>query len=77
MKNSKLYKNYLTKWQEIVELPTQNVGIFTPFYKRAIPYFKVAPWRFLIPVSFILAVLLAIIMEVSILQIASSLQKGF
>lgn len=76
MKN-KLYKNYLTRWQEVTELSPQTVGILTPLYKKAVPYLKVSPWKLVVPLSFVLAVVIALVMEASILQITSLLQKGF
>lgn len=58
-------------------LPPQQVGPLTPIYKRAVPFFKVAPWRILIPAAFIVVVSLFFLLEITAAQITTLLQKGF
>ncbi len=72
-----LYQKFVQKWREVTDLPPQTVGPLTPIYKKTVPYLKFAPWRVLAPVSLILAAALAIILEVTSVQIASLLQRGF
>lgn len=77
MKSDALYQKFVQKWDEVTELPPQTVGPFTPVYKRTVPFFKVAPWRFLVPLSFVLAAGVALILQVTAVQIATLLQRGF
>ena len=77
MKNNQLYHNFVAKWEEVTELPPQTVGPLTPVYKRAAPLLKVAPWRFIVPLSFIIACAVALVLEVTAVQVATLLQRGF
>lgn len=76
-KEDRLYQSFFAKWQEVTEMPPQTVGPLTPLYKKTVPYLKVAPWRILGPLSLVLAALVALLMEVTAVQIASILQRGF
>ncbi len=75
--NDLLYKNFVKQWEKVTELPPQTVGPFTPVYKRTVRYFKVDPWRILMPVSFIIAAGTALLLEVTAVQVANILQRGF
>lgn len=75
--SDKMYQKFLAKWEEVTELPTQEVGSLTPLFKRTVPYFKVAPWRVLLPLSFLLVASTALFFEQTAAQVASILQRGF
>lgn len=75
--DDKLYNNFKHRWQEVTELPPQTLGPLTPVYKRTVPYFKIAPWRILVPLSFIMVAAAALILEITATQVASLLQRGF
>lgn len=77
MKSDPLYQKFMQKWDEVTELPPQTIGPFTPMFKRTAPYFKVAPWRVLIPLSFLFAVGIALVFEMTTVQLVSLLQRGF
>jgi hypothetical protein len=71
------YRKFLHIWEESIELPPQNIGPLTPVFKKTAPFFKVTPWKTLIPLSFLLAVVVALLLQLTAVQIASILQKGF
>lgn len=77
MTSDPLHDNFMRRWEEVTELPPQTVGSFTPMYKRTVRHFKVDPWRILMPVSFLIATAIALILEVTAVQIANILQRGF
>ncbi len=77
MNNDKLYQNFKTRWKEVTELPPQNLGPLTPVYKQTVPYLKIAPWRVLLPVAFVMVAAIALLLEITAVQIASLLQRGF
>lgn len=77
MKSDALYQKFVQKWDEVTELPPQTVGPLTPVYKRTVPIFKVAPWRLFVPLAFTLAAGFALILQVTAVQIATLLQRGF
>jgi len=77
MNSDPLYQKFVAKWEEVTDLPPQTVGPLTPFYKRTVPLFKVAPWRILAPLSLFLALAIALGFEVTVVQIATLLQRGF
>ncbi len=71
------YRKFLTIWEEAVELPPQNIGPLTPVFQKTAPFFKITPWKILIPLSFVLAIITALLLQLTAVQIASILQKGF
>lgn len=77
MKSDPLYQKFVARWDEVTELPPQTVGPLTPVYKRTVPYLKIAPWRVLFPLSFVIAASVALLLEVTAVQIATLLQHGF
>lgn len=77
MSKDKLYHQFVSKWEEVTELPPQTVGPLTPIYKRTVPYLKTDPWRIMAPAAFISAVGIALLLEITAVQIATILQRGF
>lgn len=75
--DDQLYQKFKHRWKEVTELPPQTLGPLTPVYKRTVPYFKIAPWRVLVPLSFIMVAFVALILEITATQVASLLQRGF
>ncbi len=73
----KLYNNFFEKWKEVTELPPQQVGPLTPFYKRTVPFLKIAPWRILVPLAVLLVAAVALLVNSTAAQIATILQRGF
>lgn len=78
MNDKILFNNFYKRWEEVTTLPPQTVGPLTPVYKRVIPLFKYAPWRIIVPVTFIAVTAGAFLLqELSAVQLASLLQGGF
>lgn len=77
-KNANLYVNFYKRWEEVTTLPPQTLGPATHVYKRLIPFFKYAPWRIIVPLTFVAVTTGAFLLqELSAVQLASLLQGGF
>ena len=72
-----LYRKFKHRWEEVTELPPQTLGPLTYVYKRSVPYLKIAPWRILLPLSFVMVAAIALLLEITATQVASILQRGF
>lgn len=77
MKSDPLYHKFIKQWEEVTQIPPQTVGPLTPVYKRTVVHLKVAPWRIIVPAVFIITAFIALVLEVTAVQVASILQKGF
>lgn len=71
------YKKFITRWEEVVGLPPQTLGPFTPLYKLLIRRLKVMPWPYfvLLAAAFVLALYVFIGSTVTFL--VTILQRGF
>lgn len=77
MSDKTLYQNFYKQWQDVTALAPQTVGPLTPVYKKFIPFFKTAPWKIIIPLTFALVCAGVLLHEITAAQIASLLQSGF
>lgn len=77
MKPDPLYEKFIQKWEEVTEMPPQTVGPLTPVYKKTVPLLKIAPWRILIPLAFVVIAGLFLMLQITAAQITSILQRGF
>lgn len=77
MKNDKTYQLLVSKMHEVSNLPTQQVGFFTPVYKRIVPYLKVTPWKSVILLSLAASAILYLFFGIRLIHLASLLQFGF
>jgi hypothetical protein len=77
MKKDKLYHLLVSKMQEASVVPPQEVGIFTPFYKKIVPQLKIYPWKLAIIFSIISAFMLYFLFGKSLIKAVSLLQIGF
>lgn len=77
MKNNRTYQLLVSKMLEVSSLPPQEVGRFTPVYKRFVPYLKFSPWKSVLCVSFAIATLLYLVFGIKVIHLASILQFGF
>jgi hypothetical protein len=71
------YKKFVKRWQEVTDLPPQNVGPFTPAYQKVVKRLKVMPWPALAILSLGVVFLIYIVLGSAITLIASILQRGF
>lgn len=62
---------------EIVELPPQQLGPLTPFYKIIVPQFKFSPWKLTFVLAFASSVLLYLFLGTTLVRLVSILQFGF
>lgn len=73
----KTFDNIFAHWQQVVDLPPQNVGPFTSLFKIVSSRLKVMPWMifFLCAVLFVFS--LFIFFGPQIIFIVETLQRGF
>lgn len=65
------------KQVEVSNLPTQELGILTPYYKNLVSYFKVQPWKGIILLAIFIVVMFRLIFGPSFVKLATLLQAGF
>ncbi|OGG11253.1 hypothetical protein A2Z00_01245 [Candidatus Gottesmanbacteria bacterium RBG_13_45_10] len=72
------YQKFVRRWEEVTDLPIQQVGPFTPYYKRLVSRLKVMPWPMLVVTSILLVLALYLFLTRStITLLVSILQRGF
>lgn len=71
------YKKFVKRWQEVTDLPPQNVGPLTPVYQNVVKRLKVMPWPVLVVLSLGLVIALYLMIGSAITLVASLLQRGF
>lgn len=72
-----IYQKLEKKLAEVTIVEPQNIGILTPLYKTLVPFLKFAPWRILIPLSFVFSLFGYFLIGQLIVFIVSLLQYGF
>jgi hypothetical protein len=72
-----IYQKFVKRWEEVVELPSQTVGPFTPLYKQMTRRLKVMPWPWLIAVSFVVVMGIWFLIGSAVPFLVSLLQRGF
>ncbi len=75
--NTHMYRRFVKRWEEVVDLPVQTVGPFTSLYKILVKRLKVMPLAALIVCSLLLVVGLYLLFGSAITILTSILQKGF
>jgi len=63
--------------QEMTELPPQDLGPFTSFYKMVVPQFKFFPWRSASIIAIISSMFLYLFLGATLVRLVSILQFGF
>lgn len=71
------YQKFVKRWQEVIDVPVQDVGPFTPLYKAMVKRLKVMPLPWLIVVGLIVVVCLYGVVGTSLVSFVSLLQRGF
>ena len=77
MKTTTSYQKFVERWEEVTDLPTQNLGPLTPQYKALVRHLKVMPWPVLVVASVIVVVALYLLLGSAITFLVSILQRGF
>ena len=72
-----LYKKFVHRWEEVVDLPPQSVGSLTPYYKMVTKRLKVMPWPLLIVLSVLVVLALYLVIGSTVTFLVSLLQRGF
>jgi len=72
-----LYKKAEQHWKEVVDLPPQNVGPFTPLYKDITKRMKIMPWPLFLCVACVLVFGLYYLFGSGITLLTTILQRGF
>lgn len=73
----KTYENIITRWQQVIEIPPQELGPFTTYFKMISSRLKVMPWILFLLCSLLLVSVLFIFFGSSIIFIVETLQRGF
>lgn len=71
------YKQFVQHWQEVIDLPPQNLGPLTPIYHRLVKRLKVMPWPMLVLGALFVVLSLYLLIGGAITLLTSLLQKGF
>lgn len=75
--NGDIYRKFQKRWEEITDLPTQQVGPLTPLYKEATKRLKIMPWPLFILVAICVVGGLYLLFGNGITLLVSILQRGF
>jgi hypothetical protein len=71
-----LYQKFVRHWQEVTDVPPQNLGILTPYYKKTVAYLKEKPWLAFVITGFLTVFFLYLVLGSAIVIITSVLQRG-
>jgi len=72
-----VYQKFVRRWQEVTDLPPQNLGRLTPHYKWLAHCLKAMPWPIFLLLSLILVIGLYLLLGSAITLLVSLLQRGF
>ena len=76
-KSDMTYEKFLRRFEEVLDLPPQRLGIFTPLYKSLVKRIKVMPWPWFLLVSVVVVFGVYMLVGSTITLLVSLLQKGF
>lgn len=71
------YKKFIARWEEVVGLPPQTLGPFTPIYKVLIRRLKVMPWPYFAFLAAAFVLILYFLLGSAITFLVTLLQRGF
>lgn len=71
------YGEFVKRWEQAMELPPQNMGPLTPYYKRAAGRLKVMPWPAMGAAAVVVGILLYGLFGSAIAFLTTILQRGF
>lgn len=72
-----LYQKFMTRWEEVIDLPPQRLGPLTPIYKMLVKRLKVMPWPVFLVGSVIVVFALYIFIGSAVTFLVTLLQRGF
>lgn len=71
-----LYQKFVKHWEEVTEVPPQNLGVLTPYYKFLASRLKDYPWVALILTGLLTVAALYFLLGSAIVAVTSLLQRG-
>lgn len=71
------YQKFVHRWEEVMNIPPQQLGPLTPVYKKLVKHLKVMPWPFLVLVALATVVGLYLLIGSAITFLTTLLQRGF
>lgn len=71
------FKKFIARWEEVVDLPPQTMGPFTPFYKAFVRHLKVMPWPYFVLTAVSVVVAIYYLIGSTITLLVTLLQRGF
>lgn len=77
MKNDKLFQQLKEKMILVSSIPTQNIGPFTPYWKKVVPHVKTSPFKTLALGGFTSSFILWLLLGGALVRLVSILQYGF
>ncbi|MBI5620191.1 hypothetical protein HY949_00240 [Candidatus Gottesmanbacteria bacterium] len=75
--NDLTYKKFVTRWEEVMDLPVQTLGPLTPAYKMIIRRLKVMPWPYFALMAAMVVFALYFLIGSTITLLVTLLQRGF
>ncbi len=72
-----VYQKFVTRWEEVMDLPPQQLGPLTPAYKKLVKRLKVMPWPALVLGAGVLVFGVYFFVGTTITFFVSILQRGF
>ena len=70
------YEKFKKRWEEVIEIPPQQVGVFTPLYKRLTRPMKTMPFPLLFILSAIVVIGMYVLFGGRLAGLVSFLQRG-
>lgn len=71
-----VYQKFVERWEEVMDLPPQRLGPFTPYYKRLVPYLKIMPLPLLVLGSLCFVFIMYVFAGSAVSFLVSLLQRG-
>lgn len=77
MKEDKFYLKLKEKMDLVFSVPPQNLGVFTPYWKKVIPIVKKVPFPLLTLTGLVSTIILWLLLGTLLVQLVTILQNGF
>lgn len=75
--NDKTFDSIVNRWNEIVDVPPQDVGKLTAYYKKITKRLKVMPWPVLFVLSVFVILLVFFLLGPAVIYLVEMIQRGF
>lgn len=71
------YQKFVSRWEEVMDLPPQTLGPLTPIYKALIRRLKIMPWPYFVVTAAAFVLALYFLIGSTITLLVTILQRGF